>query len=147
MDIWTKLYEAARELYAPVEVTPFVYAHHVVAAFEAENGEIFTGFCMEGTAGVFHLCAERAAAFNMYQLSSQTTIKRMIAFRDKPPYGGGSGMPCGACREFLMQLSPENKDMEIMLDYDKREIVTLKELLPYWWGEERYQTDRVENCD
>lgn len=85
MDSWVKWYEAARKHYAPVEVTPFVYAHHVVAALEAENGEIFTGFCMEGTAGVFHLCAERAAAFNMYQLSGQTTIKRMIAFRDKPP--------------------------------------------------------------
>ncbi|GGE32495.1 cytidine deaminase family protein [Streptococcus himalayensis] len=137
MDIWTKLYEAAKEHYAPVEVTPFVYAHHVVAAFEAEDGQIFTGFCMEATAGVFHLCAERAAAFNMYQQSGQTTIKRMIAFRDRPPYGEGSGMPCGACREFLMQLSRENRNMEIMIDYEKREIVTLKDLMPYWWGEER----------
>lgn len=57
----------------------------------------------------FSSCAERAAAFNMFQQSGQTTIKRIIAFRDKAPNGGGSGMPCGACREFLMQLSPKNK--------------------------------------
>lgn len=127
-------------------MTPFVYARHVVAACEAEDGQIFSGFCMEATAGVFHLCAERAAAFNMYQTSGQTSIKRMIAFRDQPPYGGGSGMPCGACREFLLQLSLKNQDMEIMLDYAQGEVVTLKELIPYWWGTERYQneTDEVE---
>jgi cytidine deaminase len=28
--------------------------------------------------------------------------------------------------------------MEIMVDYEKRETVTLKELLPNWWGKERY---------
>ena len=46
-------------------------------------------------------------------------------------------MPCGACREFFYQLNEENEDMEIMLDYGKRETVALKELLPNWWGKER----------
>jgi cytidine deaminase len=32
--------------------------------------------------------------------------------------------------------------MEIMVDYSKRETVTLGELLPNWWGEERYQEAR-----
>ena len=67
MDIWEKLYLEAKALYAPQEVSDFVYARHVVAAVEAADGQIFTGFCMEGTCGVFHLCAERAALFNMYQ--------------------------------------------------------------------------------
>ena len=38
-----------------------------------------------------------------------------------------------------MQLNEKNQDMEIMVDFDTRETVTLKELLPLWWGEERYQ--------
>ena len=80
----------------------------------------------------------------MYVNSGQTVIKRLIAFRDKPPYGGGSGMPCGACREFLMQLSLENKDMEIMVDYDKRETITLGELVPMWWEEERYNSSKTD---
>ena len=104
MDIWEKLYLEAKDLYAHHEVSDFVYARHVVAAVEAADGQIYTGFCMEGTCGVFHLCAERAALFNMYQQSGQTKVKRIIAFRDKPPYGEGSGMPCGACREFLLEL-------------------------------------------
>lgn len=137
MDIWEKLYEAARVLYRPGEVTPFVYAHHVVCALEAEDGSIFTGFCIEACSGVMNLCAERVAALNMYVNSGQTTIKRLIAFRDAPPSGGGSG-PCGACREFLLQLSERNADMEIMTDYEKRETVTLRDLVPDWWGWERY---------
>ena len=65
-------------------------------------------------------------------------IKKLIAFRDKAPFGGGSGMPCGACREFLYQLNEENENMEIMVDYKTGETVTLKELMPNWWGKERY---------
>lgn len=75
----------------------------------------------------------------MYVNSGQTVIRRMISFRDRAPYGGGSGMPCGACREFLMQLSPENRNMEILVDFDSRKTVTLGELMPAWWGEERYR--------
>ena len=91
MDIWQKMYEKAKALYQLQEVSDFVYARHVVAAVEAEDGQIFTGFCMEGTCGVFHLCAERAALFNMYQETGQTKVKRIITFRDQPPHGGPSG--------------------------------------------------------
>ena len=141
MDIWEKLYQAAKGLYHPQEVSPFLYAHHVVCALEAENGGIFTGFCVESCSGVLDLCAERVAALNMYVNSGQTVVKRLIAFRDKAPSGGGSGMPCGACREVFLQLALENRDMEILVDYETRETVTLKELLPNWWGLERYGAD------
>ena len=38
MDIWQKMYEKAQALYQPQEVSDFVYARHVVAAVEAEDG-------------------------------------------------------------------------------------------------------------
>ena len=139
MDIWERLYQAAKEQYHPQDVTPFLYAHHVVCALEAEDGQIFTGFCVEACSGVMNLCAERVAALNMYVNSGQRTIKRLIAFRAERPCGGGSGMPCGACREFLLQLSAENRDTEIMVDYAARATVTLGELMPNWWGWERYE--------
>ena len=140
MDIWETLYRRAAELYAPREVSPFLYAHHVVCALEAENGQIFTGFCIESCCGVMNLCAERVAALNMYLSSGQTVVRRLIAFRDKPPCGGGSGMPCGACRDFFLQLASQNADMEIMADYANRGTVTLREITPDWWGWERYRT-------
>ena len=137
MDIWEKLYQAAKEQYHPEEVSPFISAHHVVCAIEAENGEIYTGFCIEGASGVMNLCAERVAGLNMYLQSGQTVAKRMIAFRNEPPKENG-GMPCGACREFFLQLSDKNKDMEILTDYKTRKTITLNELMPGWWGWKRY---------
>ena len=139
MDIWQTLYEKAKAQYRPEEVSPFVYAHHVVCALESENGDIYTGFCIESCCGVMDLCAERVAGLNMYVNSGQTVVRRLIAFRDKAPDGGGSGMPCGACREFFMQLSKRNRDMEIMVNFETRETVRLGDLMPNWWGDERYE--------
>ena len=141
MDIWEKLYETAKEYYHPEDISPFIYAYNVVCALEAENGEIFAGFCIESCSGVMNLCAERVAAVNMLTNSNQTVVKRLIAFRNKPPYSGSSGMPCGACREFFMQLSEKNADMEIMVNFETRETITLKELTPLWWGQERYERE------
>lgn len=83
----------------------------------------------------------------MYMNSGQTKIKRLIAFRDKAPSGGGSGMPCGACREFLYQLNEENENMEIMVNYETRETVTLKDLMPNWWGKGRYAQSCTEKTN
>lgn len=138
MDIWEKLYNAAKKEYHPEEVSPFIDAHHVVCAIEAENGEIYTGFCIEGASGVIALCAERVAGLNMYIQSGQTVVKRLIAFRKDPPKENG-GMPCGACREFFLQLSDKNKDMEILTDYESRKTAKLIDLMPGWWGWKRYE--------
>lgn len=141
MDIWERLFEAAKREYHPEEVSPFITAHHVVCALQAQNGEIFTGFCIECCSGVMNLCAERVAALRMYADSGQTSVRRLIAFRDKAPSKfdpSASGMPCGACREFFLQLDRKNADMEIMLDYASREVVLLKDLIPNWWGYDRY---------
>ncbi len=132
-DIWEKMYNLAMEQYNPTDVSPFVYAHNVVCAVEAENGEIFTGFCIEALCGTMNLCAERVALLNMYVNSGQTKFKRIIAFRNNAPTGV-DGMPCGVCREFMMQLNIENRHAEIMFDYDSRTTVNLVELMPNWWG-------------
>lgn len=137
MDIWEEMYLKAKEEYHPEEISPFLTAHHVVAAVEsAKTGKIYTGFCIEGAGGVMNLCAERVAALNMYLNEKNLVVKRMIAFRNNPPKMGGT--PCGACREFFMQAAYENRDMEILIDYESRKTVLLKELIPNWWGDKRY---------
>lgn len=137
MDIWEKLYLKAKEHYHPEEISPFIYAHNVVCALESESGEIFTGFCVESCCGVLDLCAERVATLNMLQ-SGEKRIKKIITFKDKVLSENKTIMPCGACREFLMQLDLENKNLEIMIDYKNRKTITLAELIPDWWGNERY---------
>lgn len=42
--------------------------------------------------------------------------------------------PCGACRELMTQLMPVNyREIEVMMDFEKGEVVTLGELTPRWW--------------
>ena len=138
MDIWEEMYLKAKEEYHPKDISPFLMAHHVVAAIQsAKTGKIYTGFCIEGASGVMNLCAERVAALNMYLNEKNLVVKRMIAFRDHPPKEMG-GMPCGACREYFMQAAYENRDMEILVDYDSRKTILLKDLIPNWWGDKRY---------
>lgn len=137
MDIWDRLYEVAKNEYKPQDLSPFFYSNHVACAIEAEDGQIFKGFCIEGASGVLNLCAERVAAVNMIVNSGQTVIKRILVMRDKAPFKEGNFLPCGACREFLLQLNIKNKDCQILLDYETKEYITLEELLPKWWGIER----------
>ncbi|MTD42267.1 hypothetical protein GIX45_27295 [Erwinia sp. CPCC 100877] len=58
-------------------------------------------------------------------------IKRLIGFRDEPSHGV-AGMPVVLAENF--QLSTQNKELEIMVEFEKREVITLGELLPSKWG-------------
>lgn len=138
MNIWDKLLEAAKAEYHPEKVSPFIDAHHVACALEAENGEIYSGFCIEGASGVIALCAERTAALKMYMESGQTVVKKVACYINGEPNGKGGWTPCGACREFFLQLNEKNKDMEILLDVDGYKTVKLIDLMPDWWGWKRY---------
>ncbi|MBE5746473.1 MAG: cytidine deaminase [Clostridiales bacterium] len=138
MDIWEKLLNEAKKQYHPEELSPFISAYHVACALEAENGEIYTGFCIEGASGVIALCAERTAALNMILSSGQKVVKRLVCYIDGVPDGTGGWTPCGACREFFMQLSDKNKDMEILIDFNTKKTIKLIDLINDWWGWKRY---------
>lgn len=137
-DIWQKMFEAANKYPPPKQISPFFEAYYVVAALEGENGKIYTGFCIEGCSGVLNLCAERMAAVAMIN-DGCFVVRRIMAFRQNPPQNG-DGTPCGACREFFMQLAYENRNAQILLDYQTRSTVTLGELMPNWWGKKRYES-------
>ena len=55
------------------EALGMVETRGLVAAIEAEDGQIFTGYCFEATSGVFHLCAERA----QHLICSSNLVKRL----------------------------------------------------------------------
>ena len=62
--------------------------------------------------------------------NGEREIKKVIAILPD----GGSGAPCGACRELMVQLMPEKyKGIEIMMDYKQEKAITLDELTPEWW--------------
>lgn len=127
-EIWKKLYDAAKAVQDSKKISDYVTAGEVSAAIESESGKIYTGVCID-TASTLGICAERNAIFNMIT-NGETKIKRVLAILPD----GSSGAPCGACRELMVQLMPENyKNIEIMLDYEKGKTITLGEITPEWW--------------
>ena len=49
-------------------------------------------------------------------------------------YGSTGRIAADKCRELMAQLMPgEYQNIEIMMDYQTGEIITLGELTPRWW--------------
>ena len=125
---WQRLYDTAMAVIAPRRVSEFIDAGGVAAAVESSSGKIYVGVCVD-TACTLGICAERNALFNMIT-NGESGIKRVIAISSE----GNAMPPCGACREFMAQLMPEDyRSVEIMMDIEKNRVMTLGELTPEWW--------------
>ena len=74
------------------------------------------------------MCAERNAIANMITNGESQIIKIVAVMPD-----GKAGMPCGACREFMMQLNQTAGEIEILGDYETKKVMRLKSLTPEWW--------------
>ena len=131
--MWNKLYNAARAVQNGRVISPFIEAGGVAAAILTEKGNIYVGVCID-TACSLGMCAERNAIANMIT-NGENEIERVVAVMPD----GKVGSPCGACREFMMQLSRDSGDIEILLDLETGKTVRLKELLPDWWGTARFK--------
>ena len=128
MEIWKKMYEAARAVQNGRTVSEYVQAGEVAAAILSKGGNIYTGVCVD-TRSTLGICAERNAIFQMLTRGEQR-IDRVLAVMPD----GRTGAPCGACRELMVQLMPgEYRDVQIMLDYETKKITTLGRLTPEWW--------------
>lgn len=130
--MWKKLYEAALKVQNKRIISPFIEAGGVAAAIMTKKGNIYVGVCID-TASTLGMCAERNAIANMIT-NGESEIEKVVAVMSD----GKLGSPCGACREYMMQLSSDSGEIEILLDIESLKIVKLKELIPLWWGEDRF---------
>ena len=128
MNKWTKMYETAKSIQNERRISDYIEAGSVAAAILTAEGKIFSGVCID-TCSTLEICAERNAIFNMITNGEQK-IKRVLAIMPN----GKTGTPCGACRELMVQLMPNDyKEIEIMLDYENKKVITLGEITPKWW--------------
>lgn len=126
--IWKDLYQAAKAVQNNREISAHVSAGCVAAAIESASGNIYTGVCID-TASTLGICAERNALFHMITCGENSFRRVLCIMPDRK-----TGAPCGACREFMVQLmEKKGKNVEIMLDYETGRIATLGELTPEWW--------------
>lgn len=126
-DTWDRLYLAARKVQGNREISSTVEAGGVSAALLTEAGNIYVGVCID-TACSLGMCAERNAIANMIS-NGESRIVKIVAVMGN----GKVGMPCGVCRELMMQLDPKAGETEILCDYETKQVVKLRELLPNWW--------------
>ena len=133
MDIWEELYTAARKVQNARAISPFIDAGGVAAALRTKAGNIYTGVCID-TAASLGMCAERNAIACMIT-HGESRIEKILAVMPD----GKIGPPCCVCREFMMQLDRDSGEIEILLDYETRETVRLRELVPPWWGYDRFE--------
>lgn len=126
--IWRELFQAARAVQHARKLSDYVDAGGVAAAILSSSGNIYTGVCVD-TCSTLGICAERSAIFNMITNGEQE-IKKVLAIMPS----GKSGAPCGACRELMAQLMPDSYgEIEVLIDFDNEEGVTLGKLTPRWW--------------
>ena len=131
--MWNKLYNAAVKVQNARTISPFIEAGGVAAAILTKQGNIYVGVCID-TASTLGVCAERNAIANMIT-NGESRIDKVVAVMPD----GKVGSPCGACREYMMQLDKHSGDIEILLDLETKKTIKLKELIPDWWGQERYK--------
>lgn len=122
-----------RRSWPPRAVSPFIEAGGVAAAILTAAGNVYTGVCID-TACTLGMCAERSAIANMITNGESRIVRLVCVMGD-----GRVGMPCGACREFMMQLDKDSPGLEILADAETGKTVRLRELMPHWWGAERFR--------
>ena len=132
MNIWNELYNAALKVQNDRSISPFIDAGGVAAAILTKKGNIYVGVCID-TASTLGMCAERNAIANMIT-NGESQIDKVVAVMED----GNVGSPCGACSEYMMQLDKNSGDIEILTDLEELKTVRLKELIPNWWGRDRF---------
>lgn len=126
--IWKEMLDAAAAVRQGRAVSDYVSCGEVAAAVRSKSGRIYTGVCVD-TCSTLGVCAERNAIFNMLTNGEQE-IDRVLAVMPD----GKSGAPCGACRELMVQMMPNDyPSVRILMDNETGREMTLSDLTPEWW--------------
>ena len=125
-DEWKKLYDTALSVISPRELSEHFSVGEVGAAVLTSKGNIYTGICLDVTCSL-GFCAERNAISTMLTNGEYEFVKICAVYKD-----GGVMPPCGACREFMMQMGTFAKQIEVLIDNDGKTVL-LSELMPSYW--------------
>ncbi len=122
-EAWKTAYDKAKAVVNPIKISEQMCSGGVGAAVITKKGNIYTGVCIDTDCSL-GMCAERNAISTMIT-NCEFDIDLVAAVNKK----GEVLPPCGACREFMMQLK-NSSDIKVLVD-DKGTIVKLKDLMPY----------------
>jgi cytidine deaminase len=120
-----ELYLQAKNVTNKRQLSEHADAGGVGAAILTDKGNLYLGVCLD-TVCSLGFCAEVAASAQMIT-NGENIIKKVIAVS----CNGTILPPCGRCREFMIQLSDQNGEAEVMVGKDT--VVKLKDLMPHYW--------------
>lgn len=101
--------------------------YRVGAALLTASGEVFTGCNIENAGYSPTICAERTAFVKAISEGHQHFAAIAVVTRD-------AGSPCGVCRQFMFEFSPDMKVILADLDGQVQLVTTVDELLPHGFG-------------
>ncbi len=121
-DLIKRAFEARKLSYSP-------YSHFAVgASLLTKDGEVFLGANVENSSYPLCMCGERNAIYSAYMhgYKKEDLVALVICADTDEPCS-----PCGACRQVISELYPENAPIILTnLKGDIKE-TTIKELLPF----------------
>lgn len=118
-----KLYNIAKSVAIPKKINEQICFGVVGAVVLTKQGNIYTGVCIDTDCSL-GMCAERNALSTMIT-NGEIEIDTVIVVNKM----GKVLPPCGACREFMWQLSNSN-DIKVVID-NKGTMVNLEKLIPF----------------
>lgn len=120
---WESLYSAATQVHNKRALSKAMVAGEASAALLTESGSIYAGVSISLCDGAV-MCAEKNAAANMITHGEQR-ISKLIVLAEE----GEILTPCGACKEFLVQIDPTNENAEVLVSYEGKKAVCLKAIV------------------
>ena len=107
------------------------YSHFRVGAALVANGKVYTGVNIEISSYGLTLCAERSAfAAALSQGDTEITQIAVSCLDVAPDAPAASRTPCGACRQWMVDLAPY---ATLFIDGIDQDFIA-SELLPYAFG-------------
>lgn len=130
-DLLAKAKEVSKNSYSPYS------KFKVGACVLFESGKTYCGANVENVSYGLSLCAERSAI--SYALSSGETTKISAIAVYSP--NQKKCLPCGACRQWLAEFTPDDKQLKIVLEGCQGEVsvIDLEEIFP--------DSFKFTNCD
>lgn len=107
----------------------------VASALITENGNIYTGVCVDVGSGI-GFCAERSAIAQMFTNKEYKVNKIVAVWNNNPNKDLYVVPPCGACRHFMYSRLKDSLEIKVVIKVDQT--ITLRELYPYCeWPEQK----------
>ncbi len=104
----------------------------VGAALKLKDGNIITGVNIENASYGLSNCAERTALFTAYAAGyTKEDIDAILITTEQDHIVS----PCGACRQVMRELMPEDAEVTMVTKNKEVKIVKNKDLLPFGFTE------------